>query len=213
MKPRILFVMAILILMVSAVQAAENITEGTLFPLRLLGTVMDSDCRQSIAVIMNLRSDKQGIYRAGNRILDYQVARIMRGEVVLLKEGKAFLLGFPLGSGIEPIIIVSSEERIVNRNAITKKIADPNAAYLQAVVIPYVDTGKVIGFKVTEIKDKALAHKAGIEKGDIITSVNNQRLDSLNKALKIYHNIRNQERIVMEIKRGNEIKILVYYVN
>ena len=182
-------------------------------PFKLLGTVVESDSTKSLAVIQNIDTLKQGTYKVIDKVLDYQLTKIMRGRVVLLKEGKLYLLEFPLGSVLEPIVMVSAKERIINRAALAKKLSDLNVAMQQAVPIPYIEAGKIIGFKLTNVKDKNLAKLAGIKEGDVIMSVNGNKLNSIRNTLDIYSRIKGQEKINLEIKSGNELKNLTYYMN
>ena len=193
--------------------ALENKIDESVFCFKLLGTILESDSAMSIAIVKDTNSERQLILKAGNEICGYQVAKVKRGEVVLLKEGKTFLLSFPLGGVTQPIVVVSAAERIVNRSAMSKKITDLNMAGTQVVPIPCVSAGKVIGIKIVKIKDKAMGKLAGLEEGDVITSINNEKLDSVKKSLEIFHNIQGKENIFVEIKRGNDIKNLVYHIN
>ncbi len=187
--------------------------ESASLPFKLLGTILESDRTKSIVVIRDLSSTKQGSYKIGEKILGYQIVGIMRGKAILLKEGKITLLELPLGSEVEPITVVSSDKRIIHRSVLAKKIPDLNAAIAQVVPIPYIESGKIIGLKITKLKDKSLIDLAGLEEGDIATRINGERIDSIQKVLDLYHNSKDQEKIDLEIKRGKVIKTLTYYIN
>ena len=180
---------------------------------KLLGTILESNPGNSFAVIKDSDSERQGIYKIGNKVLGYQIAKILRGQVILLRNGKTFILNFPLGSEVEPIVTVSEDKRIINRNAVSKKVPDLNAAFKQVVPIPFIESGKIIGIKVTNIKDKSLAMKAGIKEGDVIISINDRNIGSMRNALKIIQEMRGQEKFDIVVKRGNDIKNLIYYLN
>lgn len=197
----------------AGINIAKDITDKELLSLELLGTVIESDSTKSIAVIKNLHSKTQGAYKVQDKILGYQIADILRGRVVLLRNGKIHFLDFPLGSKLEPIAVISSEKKIINRNAFAEKIPDLNSLMQQALIIPYVDSGKIIGLRITKIKDKPLANKAGLMEGDIVTTINGQQLDSLQKPFEIYNKMRDKERIDIEIKRANKRRNLTYYIN
>lgn len=193
--------------------AFEVVPEESLDSVKLLGTILESEHANSFAVIKNINSEKQGVYQIGNQISGYQIAKISRGEVVLLRNGKTSFLNFPLGSEVEAIVTVSENKIIVNRNAVAKKIPDINTALQQAVLIPFIEAGKVTGIKITHIKDKSLVLKAGIKEGDIVISVNDWKIDSMQKAAKIAHEISTQDKIDIVVMRGNDIKNLTYYLN
>lgn len=193
--------------------AFEVATGPSLVSVKLLGTILESEPANSFAVIKNIDTQKQAVYKIGNEIAGYRVAKILRGQVVLLREGKTSVLNFPLGSEVEPIVAVSENKIIVNRNAVAKKIPDINTALQQAVPVPFIQAGKVTGIKITNIKDKSLALKAGIKEGDIVISVNDWKIDGMKKAARIIHEISSQDKIDIIVKRGNDIKNLTYYLN
>jgi type II secretory pathway component PulC len=175
--------------------------------------MLEPDSANSIAIIKDSGSSLLNIYRIGNSIAGYQVVKIMRGTVLLLKEGKTICLDFPAGSVGEPILVVSEEERVIDRLAMAKKIPDLNEARKKILPMPCIESGKIIGIKIAKIMDKELEKESGIKEGDIITSINDLKLDSLQKAVLVYDSVRHQRKVIVQIKRGKEIKNLVYYLN
>ena len=187
--------------------------ESASLPFKLLGTILESDQTKSIAVIRNMRSAKQGAYKVGDKILGYQIVKIMRGKVILLKDGRITLLELPLCSEVEPITVVSSDKMIIHRSVLAKKIPDLNTAIAQVVPIPYIESGKIMGLKIAKPKDKALLEMAGLKEGDIATKINGERIESMQKALELYCKLKNQDKIDLEIKRGIITKTLTYHIN
>ena len=192
---------------------ASEVKQDSLDSVKLLGTILETNANNSFAVIKNTNSEQLGIYKVGSQVFGYQIAKILRGQVVLLRNGKKFVLNFPLGSVNQPFIEISSDTRIMNKAAVSNKVPDINTALQQAIPIPHIQNGKVVGLKVTNIKNKSLAAQAGIKEGDIIVSINDQKINSMRVALDILHQIYNQEKINVMVKRGNDIKNLIYYVN
>lgn len=209
----IIIIFAGLMYQITPTYASENTNGEPRYPFKLLGTILESDSRGSIAIIKDINSKKQCNYRVGDKISDYQIAKITRGAVTLLKNGKIFLLDFPLGSEAEPVITVSAEERIVNLASLTEKISDLNMVMSHALVIPHIESGKIKGFKIMQVKNNSLVKLTGLKEGDIITKINGQSLDSLRKPIEMYQHLRNQEKIDLEITRGRDIKNLIYYFN
>lgn len=182
-------------------------------PLKLLATLSDKDPNQSIAVIKHLGFNTQGIYKALDKISGYQIVRIRRGRVTLLKDGKLSSLEFALGSDFDPIVAISDKERIVNRHALLKKVLGLYKAFAQAIPIPYIEAGKIMGFKIAKPKDDGLLEMAGLKEGDIATKVNGERIESIKKALEMYRRLRNEDKIDLEIIRGPTVQVLTYHIN
>lgn len=182
--------------------------------LRLLGTVIEGDPAKSIAVIKNLYLQKQGVYKTLDKIAGYQIIKILRGQALLLKNGLIYSLSFPLGRETEePILFVSNDKRIINRKALRREIPNLNSAAQQALPLPYIESGKILGLKIVNIKNGKLAKMAGLKDGDVLMRINGQNLNSIRGALALYPQIKNQERITLQIKRGAELKDLTYYLN
>lgn len=182
-------------------------------PLVLLGTIIEADPQKSSAVIFNQNTQRQEIFKVSDKVLDYQIFKILRGTVVLKKDWKTVYLSLPEGSIYEPITIISEAERIINRNALAKRICSPHVALQYASIVPYVEKGKIIGFMISKLKDKELAALAGIREGDIVIGVNGEKLNSIRKTLDVYLKVRTQEKVMVEFRRGAEVKNLLYYLN
>lgn len=216
MKTKIKINMVILVLALSFVSlayASENLIPSSLGALRLLGTVLESDPTQSIAIIRDMNSKILNIYRAGDSLSEYRIIRISRGAIILLKDGKKISLDFPSGSEAEPVVAFAENEILLNRAALVKRMPGLNEALAQVLPVPHIVAGKIMGLKIAKIKDKELAAKAGIKEGDIIVSINDRKIENLQSALKVYQELSNEEKVNLQLKRGNEVKNLVYYLN
>jgi len=214
MKNDLRFVILVSIILLLYPASASTNTKEQL-PFKLLATVLGTDSAESTCVLMNLESARSSAFKVGDKILDYQIAIITRASVTLLKDGKFSFLNFPFGSENKPLRGGSGIFKI-QRRAFKKKIPDFNSLLNQVSPIPFVESGRVTGFEVPQIKNKALQYilnMAGLKEGDVATSINGERIISLQKALELYDKFKNQEKIEVEIKRGGTLKNLTYYIN
>jgi type II secretion system protein C len=179
-------------------------------PFKLLATVIEPALDKSTCVIMNLETKKQISCRLLDKIEGYQIVKIIRGSVKLLKDGKLYALDFPLGNENKGI---SYDAITINRQDILKKISEPSVLLTQGMPIPCIESGKIIGFKIPGLKDKALLEMAGLAEGDIATKVNGERLNSIPKAIELYNKYKNQNEINLEVKRGDITKSFTYFIN
>src|SRR3989338_6677673 len=60
-------------------KAKGSLKEQSL-PFILLGTIVEAQPEKSLAVIKDISLQKQGIYRLGEKILGYQIVRILRAR-------------------------------------------------------------------------------------------------------------------------------------
>lgn len=197
----------------SKIEESGKLAQKESLSMKLLGTIVEKNSEKSMAIIKDMQSQKQSNYRTADKVLGYQIVKILRGQVILLKEGKFFSLGLPEGGELEPIVTISSSERIVNRGALIKEISDLNVLKERVIPIPYLESGKIAGFKIAKLEDDVLAKTAGLKEGDVVMAVNNQKLNSFQKAFQIYNSVRNEDKIDVQIKRGSQIKNLRYYLN
>ena len=69
------------------------------------------------------------------------------------------------------------------------------------------------GFSIAFIRKGSPFAKLGLEKGDVIKSINGQTIDSYKAAFDVYKNIQNIENLTLGIQRGKEDMELEYEVN
>jgi len=78
--------------------------------------------------------------------------------------------------------------------------------------VPYMVNGQMEGFRVNYVKKGSDFSKLGIQKGDIIISVNGEPLNNLKVPIEFFRNLNTMRAATFTIKRGNEIKELEYEV-
>lgn len=102
-----------------------------------------------------------------------------------------------------------------NRYAITRAEAEKARSNLgelmkQARMEPHVVNGKTDGFEVKMIKPNTIFTALGLQKGDIVKEVNGLALDSPEKALQIFQQLREAQHIVVAVVRNNAPLSLEY---
>ena len=73
--------------------------------------------------------------------------------------------------------------------------------------------GKLEGFSISFIRKGSLFEKLGVKRGDVIKSINGEKIDSYNAAFGVYKNISNIDNLTLVIQRGKEEMELEYEVN
>lgn len=94
-----------------------------------------------------------------------------------------------------------------NRWAISRDEADKARSNLgellkQARMEPHIVNGKTDGFEVKMVKPNTIFTALGLQKGDIVKQVNGLALDSPEKALQIFQQLREARHIVVALERG-----------
>lgn len=199
----------------------------TALPLELVGTIILSDPKRSVAAIKNTQDKLTESYQADDligeqaKVFKVEAERvyfqnIQTGalEFIALKEDKT-----PLPSGFAPILDAgtgirqASEDRfVIDRGALETSIANPSEILTQARAVPNIVDGKIKGFSIFSIKPGSIYEKLGIKNGDIIMRVNGTDLDSPAKALEFYGAISSASEITLDIERGGQKKTVTYNV-
>ena len=80
--------------------------------------------------------------------------------------------------------------------------------------IAEIKEGKEIkGFRISFVKRNSPFSKLGLQRNDIIKSVNGQAINSYNAAFGVYKNIQNVDNLTLVIERGKEEMELEYEIN
>jgi len=187
--------------------------------LELLGTAI-SNIKDPIAFIKDLTLNKQGIYRLGSVIRDARVISIVMGEVVLDVKGKRQTLrlsrraiGWARHNENNPVIISASSGRIVvSKRGLMAEAGNILNTLPKLKIKPYYEADKVSGMMVEGIAKDSLIAAAGIRNKDVVKTVNNQKIDSYQKALQVLAKAKNQPEIKVNLLREGQIKDLCYYI-
>jgi type II secretion system protein C len=187
--------------------------------LELLGTAI-SNIKDPIAFIKDLKLNKQGIYRLGSVIRDARVISIVMGEVVLDVKGKRQTLrlskraiAWAKHNEDNPVIISASSGRIVvSRKGLMAEAGNILNTLPKLKIKPYYEADKVSGMMVEGIAKDSLIAAAGIRNKDVVKTVNNQKIDSYQKALQVLAKAKNQPEIKVNLLREGQIKDLCYYI-
>lgn len=187
--------------------------------LELLGTAI-GNIKDPIAFIKDLKSNKQGIYRLGNIIRDAKITAITIGEVTLdvngrketLKLSRRALAWANRNKQTPAILSVSGERVVVSKNGLFSESDNILGILHNVKVRPYHQAREVLGMIVEGVPENSIVTKAGIRDKDIIRSVNNQKIDSYQKALQVFSKVRNHSEIKVGLLRAGKAKTLYYHI-
>jgi type II secretory pathway component PulC len=172
-------------------------------PISLLGIiVVSSQDSKNRAIIQDDKTKQENTYKVGDFLQDAQLIRIFKNKVVLLrlngqqevlylreqdaKSDTAHLTENDWTDAIKKVddyhYIVDPEEFVHRVNNLAEFITALNAttAYLK---------GKSVGLRVGTLSTPALGAALGLQKGDIITHINNIPSQTIEERLAIYKNI------------------------
>jgi general secretion pathway protein C len=76
-------------------------------------------------------------------------------------------------------------------------------------VTPASENGKLIGYRINPGRDPAQFAKFGLKPGDVVTMINDVKLDDPQRALELYNMLRTQSEASITVHRGNEDVVLL----
>lgn len=188
--------------------------------LELLGTVVGSG-KDPLAFIKDIRAGKQGIYRLGAMVSAARVIKITVGEVILDISGRQEVLrlgmrGLSLAKpdeGAQAIISISSDRVTVSRRGLLNQAGDILNLVPALKFRPYYQADKVCGLMIEGVSADSLIAAAGIRNRDVLRTVNDQRIDSYQKALQVLSKVRNKSEISVDLLRDGKVKNLSYHIS
>lgn len=216
-------------------QPASELTEETKLPLKLLGTTVSGEHDAFAVAIIEVRQGplQTKAFYLGQEIMPRVfLAEVRRKEVVLdnrinnrfenLKQERTDSDKRPTPTSRlkvarrGPTSNVSTRPQMIvlDRADITKRIEEEYARLASTIDIRVVkdDKGKIQGVTTDNIEDIELAAELGFQNGDVLTSINNEPVDSREKGAQIVQKYRNASIFRLGILRNGQPMYINYRV-
>lgn len=111
------------------------------------------------------------------------------------------------GEGVEK---VGDNKFVLDRDAVNEQLEDPKQLAKQARIIPNYSEGKRDGIKLVGVTPSGVFGKIGIQSGDVVHSINGQRVTSQNKAFELLNGMRKANNVKIEVERGGKRETIEY---
>lgn len=195
--------------------AAESYTAYT-----LIGTI---EGEYFSGAVLADATNLQAFYRLDQKLPDgSRIAKVKRDHVTLKRpDGSAVDLqlvddtkivnvarAVP-GSGVRK---VGEGKFMVDQREIASSTENLNQVLTQARALPYVEAGKTVGFRISEIVPGSIYEKIGLLNGDVVQRVNSQEVDDPGKFFQLYQGLKDERRISVDLLRNGQRQSLNYDV-
>ncbi len=107
----------------------------------------------------------------------------------------------------------AGDHKIIDKSLFDHYAKNMDDIYKNIGIAEIKEGKNVKGFRISFVKKDSPFSKLGLQRNDIIKSVNGQAVNSYNAAFGIYKNIKNVENLTLVIERGKEEMELEYEVN
>jgi general secretion pathway protein C len=202
-------------------------------PLVLVGTLVHSNPEKSIAA-----SEVKG----KNQVISYVPKRNIENLATLLKverqkiifrnlnsnvleyiEMKPFgsakvafgtAAAAPTATGGGDVKSTGNNHFEIKRSDLQKYLNDLSSILMQARAVQARDkvTGEVIGYRVVDFQPNSIFSQLGIQRMDLIKSVNGEPVDTPQKAMELFNMFKSASNIKMNVERGGRVETLDYTV-
>lgn len=191
--------------------------QETQLNLILRGIMVNQQSNQRIALI-GVPGNVEEVYIIGDEVEGARIVRIEPGRVVLNHNGKdeALYLSIPKitvetsnpkrigmnSSNRNGIRKINDTQRIVSQQSLRQQLNNLPSLLRQAKAVPHSENGDNLGFKVVEIQTGSLFEDLGLQKDDIIQTVNGTSVRSAEDALNAYRRLRTSKTFQLSLLRS-----------
>lgn len=196
--------------------------------VRLLGTVA-GDAAHSLAILEEIVSKKQGAYRLHDMVPGVgQVHTIDHESIVIGLDGmeeELFLdiLQRPVpppaatmanAAPVAPGTVVTPGggpiHKSVDRAELDQTLSNIPGLMTQARAMPFMNNGKMEGFRLEFIQKGSFFEKLGLQAGDVLQRINGVELRDPGMALGLFQQLRTERNVAVDVLRNNQRTTLAY---
>ena len=112
---------------------------------------------------------------------------------------------WPVGLGI---LKLGPTRFLVDRRLLDVVVDEQAVIMRQPRVVPDIEPGKVVGFRLFGVRPESLLGHLGIENGDRVQSVNGIDLGTQDEALEMYARLRSSDKLLVAVnRRGSKMQL------
>ncbi len=197
--------------------------------LKLKGTVVGAE-EFTFCIIEDKSKRRDDLYQKGDKIQDMEVSEIMADSVVLMKGTQKMILyideqGEKLKTTEERIVAErpslsdfpsienpSPNKWVLSREDVLQATRNVSQIMSDLKIRPHFSDGKMEGFRIDDINQGSIALAMGMKKGDVVTKINGETIDSPKKIFEFYRNLEKSSSIQLEVSRGDSTETLTYEI-
>jgi type II secretory pathway component PulC len=170
--------------------------------LKLVGTALMDEPGSSIAIIEDLASGDQEIYKKGDTLKGVLVKRILsRGVIIAEGKGNEILI---MVGGKNTRTFQSESRRVQLGEKVVDATVPTYSAMMRGIRIrPYRQGGRPVGFAIYNIKSKSIFARGGLENCDVITAVNGKPIEVTQEPANLYKAFKQGGEVTIDIKRDD----------
>ena len=183
---------------------------GTVEGEEFSGAVLEDTTGQEFYRIHQKLPDGSQIIKVGRDRVTLKRADGGTTEIQVLDDTKIVNMTKPGGGpGVRKL---SEGKWILDQSEVTANTENISQLLTQARALPYMEQGKTVGFRISEIVPGSLYEKIGLQNGDVIQKVNSQDVDDPAKFFQMYQNLKEERSVSIDLLRGGQRQTLNYEI-
>lgn len=199
-------------------------------PLNLIGTLVHTNPAKSIAAIDVRGKNQVTSYSVGKEIQGMaEIIKIERQKVTfrnlnssrlefieIKKDGNKVAFGNAIKTaGFTKDVQKTGDNTFnINRSDLLKYTNDLSSVLMQARAVPNREpgTGAINGFRVLDMQPGSIYEQLGIQRMDVIKSVDGTPVDSPAKAMELYNSLKNSPKVSLQVERNGKTETMTYNI-
>lgn len=214
----------------TSAQDSEGIVNATDGTITLIGTMISRQ-GNSYAIFYEKGSNKQRVFKKGEEVFTIGILTgIEYHRAVINAKGQTLTYSMPfedvdnkqnntaarhLDRAADKASLyrrIRESEWVIDQKALNSVLNDMDKVLTDARLLPYSDGGKIIGFRISEIKLGGVFSLIGIQNGDVLLRVNDYEINSPEKGVQLLTGLRGESRISLDIIRNGQPLKLQYQI-
>lgn len=192
--------------------------------IRVIGVVV-GDQRGVFAIVEELASKQQMLYRVHDQVLDLgEVSEIRRNGILIRQGNLEELLELaqaenPTGPGGSSGTVPSTGQtppvgaplrKVIDRREVEQAMNDLPKLLSQARAAPHMVNGAINGFRLDYIAPTSFYEKIGVQTGDVLQRVNGVDIRDPSTMLNLLQQLKNEQIVKLDVLRNNQRSTITY---
>lgn len=196
--------------------------------ITLIGTMV-SKSGNSYAIFYEKESNKQKVFKKGEDVFSRGIlTNIEYHRAVVSSNSRMLTYSMPFEEvdaipserqqeavAHQPLPFVQKvreHEWAIDQKALNNMLNNMDKVLTDARLLPYSDSGKVIGFRIGEVKPNGVFSLIGLQNGDILMKVNDYEINSPERGLQLLNGLRGETKVSLDVIRNDKPIRLQYQI-
>ena len=195
-----------------AVESSNYKLIGTVEGGSFSGAVLEDSTGQVFYRIHQKLPDGSQIIKVKREKVTLQRSDGSTFDILLADDDKIINMQAPGGNTGTGVKRLSDGKYMVDQREMLASTENMSQILTQARALPYMEQGKTVGFRISEIAPGSIYEKIGLQNGDVIQKVNSQEVDDPAKFFQLYQGLRTERFIAIDLLRGGARQTLNYEI-